>query len=1340
MTIITGDLRLVSDRAAEVTQVHVRARETRAEDGGLTLSKPDTFPVDGGFLEITVRPGPAFLVLVHVGGAVESVPILVDDLESESLENVVNSAKVATSDNKEWLEKLAAEVIAGTQGPKGERGPVGLQGPPGNPPYISGGRWWTGGVDTGINATGPQGDPGIAPHVQGETWWVGDTDTGIRAQGQKGDPGDKGDPGPTGPTGTLDLIDESAQTTIDTVVVPAIEDARDDALGEVAGAVAAEVDAIKWVRGHVPLDATSISDLAPGSWTVSNGTRAGIVGSPGGRLGNLSIGNIGTSHTATFISQGNSVELPGMWIQSQYSGSWSGWQKVSPVDFPESDVWYHGFVTADHETLNDLSNGAWAIAARPHAVRFGLPADFGSLQLMQIGSSRSAFFIGQETGLWINGSEGTTWGEWKRPGNGGGATVESGAGLKTVPLAVSTGLSGDGELAGRYRVLTQFTAPITRFRVHVSTAHPMWPGNRGPSTLGAVYIGYRSGESGVSNQSTLKTGNTVIPAAGEWVSSWITHDLTRETLIDFQVTADNAYNLLAPAWKQNGSSWEQLDRVPLWLWVEAETYAETPTVAMVGDSTGAGSGSHMPVWDSALHIAGRKQEFLPVLFASSGDTLNGNIDPEDHNYTRWAGFGPYDSVIIQAGSNDVHNGATLAEMRERYLGVVDASRQLANVAIAGTVKPRYPATPDYDATRIAYNNWLKTQPGTTRAVLDFSHAVAPGGAIDPADNADGAHLTSSGHQKMATAFDGVTVAREPLASKAMIEAADTALGQRIDSKAEKSYVDTADQTLGQRITDEKWNRGQLGTGSNIDTLPREGIYNVPSGTVGAALNLPGSWYGKLHELWVNSTGTIRIQQWVYWRNAALNVHARQMYNGTWTAWTQILPAPIPDTPAGDTWSRGVVTEDTTSIDSLADGMWKLASAVVVKQLGLPGQYGNLQIMSIANSRTAWWLSTNGKFYVAVKSGGTWGEFQEVGGATTPPPSTDDGSWIKRLPVTVTAGSAISYRSPAEGTYRVIAQVTAPVLRWRLHVEPRHSYLSDSINPVTMTDVVVGHRSGDHDLAGLTTLLDTPVTIAADGTWSSDWVRHDLTQETLIEYSYTAPGEVIRMAAPAWEMQQDESWVQKNSAPLFIWMEVETYTDTPAVAMLGDSTGVGSGSITAVWDSPLHISARKQEFIPVLYGNTGHGMATTGAITGRNYAKWAGRGFAKPDSLIIQAGSNDIHAVGRTFDEVKARLNTAISVAEQAAPVLYAATIKPRRNPTPENEAVRLEYNSWLLANYDSLGLHGVVDYSDAVAPTGIIGDDVSADDAHLNSAGQNLLAEGLNFPVCRPRVVPAWAA
>lgn len=241
MTVITGDLILVTDRPAMVTEVWIRAGEIRTHDGGLVLEDRDREPIHDGWLEINVLPGPAILTLVSHGTVRKAIPIVVPDAEATSLEDAVNAAKLAQPSLKAWLEELAAAVLAGTKGPKGDRGPEGKKGPAGPAPYIQGGTWWTGGVDTGIDATGPQGDPGITPHIQGETWWVGDTDTGIRAQGPKGDPGDKGDPGPTG---TLDLIDESVQTTIDTVAIPAIEGARDEALGQVEDALGRVEDAV----------------------------------------------------------------------------------------------------------------------------------------------------------------------------------------------------------------------------------------------------------------------------------------------------------------------------------------------------------------------------------------------------------------------------------------------------------------------------------------------------------------------------------------------------------------------------------------------------------------------------------------------------------------------------------------------------------------------------------------------------------------------------------------------------------------------------------------------------------------------------------------------------------------------------------------------------------------------------------------------------------------------------------------------------------------------------------------------------------------------------------------
>lgn len=171
MTVITGDLILVTDRPSAVTEVWIRADEIRTHDGGLVLEDRDREPIHDGWLEINVLPGPAILTLVSHGKVRKAIPIVVPDAEATSLEDAVNAARLAQPSLKTWLEELAASILAGTKGPKGDRGP-------------------------------------------------------------------KGDPGPTG---TLDLIDESAQTTIDTVVIPAIEDARDEALGQVEGAVATEI-------------------------------------------------------------------------------------------------------------------------------------------------------------------------------------------------------------------------------------------------------------------------------------------------------------------------------------------------------------------------------------------------------------------------------------------------------------------------------------------------------------------------------------------------------------------------------------------------------------------------------------------------------------------------------------------------------------------------------------------------------------------------------------------------------------------------------------------------------------------------------------------------------------------------------------------------------------------------------------------------------------------------------------------------------------------------------------------------------------------------------------------
>lgn len=77
MTTVSGDIRLVSDAAAPVSQVWVRAPKLRASDGAVVPPFNDHFPVRKGRVSFNCRPGPARVTLIVAGVPSESFDILV---------------------------------------------------------------------------------------------------------------------------------------------------------------------------------------------------------------------------------------------------------------------------------------------------------------------------------------------------------------------------------------------------------------------------------------------------------------------------------------------------------------------------------------------------------------------------------------------------------------------------------------------------------------------------------------------------------------------------------------------------------------------------------------------------------------------------------------------------------------------------------------------------------------------------------------------------------------------------------------------------------------------------------------------------------------------------------------------------------------------------------------------------------------------------------------------------------------------------------------------------------------------------------------------------------------
>ena len=145
MPTIEGNLLFVSSRAAQVSEVWVRAPRVRTHAEGVVTTGNDRFPVDGGEVSFTAVPGPAVLALISQGRAVDTIPILVGDASTQTLRQVVNAAKIADDSTQREIEELASQIVdstswngdrltvngktspslTGPRGQQGERGPKG---------------------------------------------------------------------------------------------------------------------------------------------------------------------------------------------------------------------------------------------------------------------------------------------------------------------------------------------------------------------------------------------------------------------------------------------------------------------------------------------------------------------------------------------------------------------------------------------------------------------------------------------------------------------------------------------------------------------------------------------------------------------------------------------------------------------------------------------------------------------------------------------------------------------------------------------------------------------------------------------------------------------------------------------------------------------------------------------------------------------------------------------------------------------------------------------------------------------------------------------------------------
>ena len=110
MPIISGQLKLVTDKPALVSEVWVRSAELRPYGTGVLTAFNDTVSVADGEVSFTAVPGAAVLVLVQLGGPQVAVPIIVEESPArQTLYQVIKNAEMVEG---RTADELAAVVKA----------------------------------------------------------------------------------------------------------------------------------------------------------------------------------------------------------------------------------------------------------------------------------------------------------------------------------------------------------------------------------------------------------------------------------------------------------------------------------------------------------------------------------------------------------------------------------------------------------------------------------------------------------------------------------------------------------------------------------------------------------------------------------------------------------------------------------------------------------------------------------------------------------------------------------------------------------------------------------------------------------------------------------------------------------------------------------------------------------------------------------------------------------------------------------------------------------------------------------------------------------------------------
>lgn len=318
---------------------------------------------------------------------------------------------------------------------------------------------------------------------------------------------------------------------------------------------------------------------------------------------------------------------------------------------------------------------------------------------------------------------------------------------KTAPLALTTGYGGGNTSgSGTTSVIQHLHPSVRRLQLNIRNWNPRYNfGDRPAATLTGVRIGRHIGNGDGAEWVPLPAGETA------YLSGWVDVPETlrgQEIVVQYGWSGRNVARCLGTGW--TGTVQDPFP--PMFVWLEVEVPTRTPVVAVFGSSTAAGVGATRPLIDSWLGQWAREHGAVPAFRAHSGDKALSWTATADR---KWGLYGTTiaapDVMLYAMGSNDWAEGVDVTALEERVEANLREIRKRITPAVYGTtITPRRrPAS--NDSTRLVFNEWLSSS-GLFHDVFDLAAAVAsPDGTLDPAVDADGVHVNTLGHERLAAA-------------------------------------------------------------------------------------------------------------------------------------------------------------------------------------------------------------------------------------------------------------------------------------------------------------------------------------------------------------------------------------------------------------------------------------------------------------------------------------------------------------------------------------------------------------------------------------------------------------